>query len=136
MGIQQLILKTPPTSEVLSLSDIKKWCQISSYSTSESITPKSTIAPGSHAIGSITGNAVEVAGYSAYITVDSRTNGEGGTVDLTIMESNDNITFTPWTGGIFAQITTANDNQFYKLDYTGTKRYIRVDAVVAGATCE
>jgi uncharacterized phiE125 gp8 family phage protein len=131
-----LILKTPPTSEVLTLTQIKKRLRISSYSPSDDITPVSTIAPGSHPIGSITGTVVDVSGYNAYFIVDSRTNGESGTVDLSIKESNDNTTFNVWTGGSFAQITTANDNQFYKLDYTGNKRYLRVDSVTAGAACE
>ncbi len=131
-----LVLKTPPVLEVHSLAEIKSWCRVSSYSASDDITPKSTIAPGSHDVGSITGTAYDLSGYNAYIIVDSRTNEAGGTVDLTIKESNDNVTFNTWSGTGFDQITTANDNQFYKLDYTGTKRYLRIDAVVAGAACE
>jgi uncharacterized phiE125 gp8 family phage protein len=136
MGNPVLFLKTPPTTEVLTLAEIKKWCRISSYSASEDITPRSTIAPGSHAIGAITGTSIDLSGYNAYIIVDSRTNAAGGTVTLLIKESNDNVTFNTWTGTGFSQITESNDNQFYKLDYTGTKRYLRIDATIAGAACE
>jgi uncharacterized phiE125 gp8 family phage protein len=136
MGNPILVLKTPPAAEVLTLAEIKKWSRISSYSPSEDITPRSTIAPGSHAIGSIAGTVIDISGYNAYFIVDSRTNGAGGTVALTIKESNDNVTFNTWAGGGFAKITESNDNQFFKLDYTGTKRYLRIDAVVAGAACE
>lgn len=136
MGIPQLVLKTGPAIEPLTLAEIKKWMQRSSYSASDDITPKSTIAPGSHAIGTITGTAIDISGYNAYFIVDSRTNGVNGTVTLSIKESNDNTTFTTWTGTGFAQITESTDNQFYKLDYTGDKRYLRIDAVVAGAACE
>ncbi len=131
-----LILKTPPTIEPLSLAEIKSYCRITSYTPSADVTPVSTIDPGSHSIGSITGTAVDITGYNAYIIVDSRSNGANGTVDLTIMESNDNVEFTEWTGGTFAQITEINDNQFYKLDYTGTMCYLRVDSVTAEAACE
>lgn len=136
MGNPILVLKTPPTIEPLTLAEIKKHMRISSYSTSDDITPKSTIAPGSHAIGTTTGTTFDISGNNAYIIVDSRTNGVNGTVDLVIKESNDNTTFTAWTGTGFSQITESNDNQFFKLDYTGTKRYLRIDATVAGAACE
>jgi uncharacterized phiE125 gp8 family phage protein len=131
-----LILKTAPTIEPLTLAEIKSYCHISSYLPSADVTPSSTVAPGSHPIGSITGTAIDTLGYNPYFIVDSRTNGAGGTVDLTIEESNDNVTFSTWAGTGFSQITEATDNQFFKLDYTGTMRYLRINSVIAGAACE
>jgi uncharacterized phiE125 gp8 family phage protein len=129
-------LKTGPTLEPISISDLKKFMQIISSDIADEDTPYSSIAPGSREIGELTGTVVDTAGYNVYFQVDSRTNGEGGTIDLTIMESNDQTEWEEWSGGSFAQITTENDNRFHKLTYTGNKRYLRIDATIAGAACE
>jgi len=43
--------------------------------------------------------------------------------------------YADWTGGAFAQVTTANDNTSYEKAYTGVKRYIRSVAKTLLASC-
>jgi hypothetical protein len=82
------------------------------------------------------GAAVEVLGQSVIVSFASGTNQATGTVDVKIQESDDNTTWTDWTGGAFTQVTTANDNATYEKQYTGSKRYIRVVGKVLLAACE
>ncbi len=70
-------------------------------------------------------------------------NGATGTNDTRIEEA-DVLAgpYTAWTGGAFAQITTDGagatepDNADYKIQYTGTKQYIRTASKVLLAACE
>jgi uncharacterized phiE125 gp8 family phage protein len=82
------------------------------------------------------GSGVDVLGKEAIVEVHHGTNGATGTVDTKIQESDDNTTWTDFTGGAFTQVTTSNDNADYKKQYTGTKRYIRTASKVLLAACE
>ncbi|MBU1067478.1 head-tail connector protein [Patescibacteria group bacterium] len=52
-----------------------------------------------------------------------------------IQESDDNISFTDWTGGAFTVRTAANDETTQEIEYTGGKQYVRVVATVASDVC-
>jgi uncharacterized phiE125 gp8 family phage protein len=82
------------------------------------------------------GTGVSVAGKTAIANLNAGTVGASGTVDAKIQESDDNVTYTDWTGGAFTQVTSANDNAIQEKAYTGTKAYIRVVAKVLVAACE
>jgi uncharacterized phiE125 gp8 family phage protein len=81
------------------------------------------------------GTGVDVLGKESLVYLVSGTNGTGGTVDAKIQESDDNATFTDWTGGAFTQVTEATDNATFEKAYTGTKQYIRVVAKTLVASC-
>lgn len=83
-----------------------------------------TFATGYYLIGT----GVDVLGHEAIVNLNSGTNGTGATVDAKIQESDDDSTYTDWTGGGFTQVTEANDNAVQEIQYTGTKQYIRVVA--------
>jgi len=72
------------------------------------------------------GTGVDVLGHEAVCYLNSGTNGSGATVDAKIQESDDNITYTDWTGGGFDQVTEANDNAVQEIEYTGAKQWIRI----------
>lgn len=129
---------TEPTVEPVSLTEIKEHLRLDSGTFGDNLTTYQCIAPGSQSITAgytLYGTGVDVLGYSAVVTLDSGTNGATGTVDVKIQESDDNVTFTDWTGGAFTQVTTANDNAVQEKEYTGTKQYIRVACRVLLAAC-
>ena len=134
-----LIQATAPTIEPITLNELKLHLRLDSGSFADSITSTQSIAPGSHAITegyALLGSAVDVLGKSAVVTLKAGTNGEDGTVDIKIQESDDSTTWTDWTGGAFTQVTEANDNATYEKAYTGTKQYIRTAGRVLLAACE
>ena len=133
-------LKTAPTIELITAADLKLHLRLDSGSFAENIDETQSLAPGSKAIANNytthAGTGVDVLGYTALVMFQSGTNGATGTVDVKIQESDDNVTYTDWTGGAFDQVTTANDNATYEKAYTGTKQYIRTVAKVLLAACE
>ncbi|NLW66178.1 MAG: hypothetical protein GXY28_00090 [Bacteriovoracaceae bacterium] len=134
-----LIQTTAPTIEPITLNELKLHLRLDSGSFADNITSTQSIAPGSHAITegyALLGSAVDVLGKSAVVTLKAGTNGEDGTVDIKIQESDDSTTWTDWTGGVFAQVTEDNDNATYEKAYTGTKQYIRAVGQVLLAACE
>ena len=105
---------------------------------SENTTSTQSIAPGSHAIAAafaLVGTGVDVLGKDVLVFLESGANGTGATVDVKIQESDDNITYTDWTGGGFTQVTEANDNATQEIQYTGTKQWIRTVSTVAADAC-
>ena len=129
----------PPASEPVTLAELKLQLRLDSGAFVDNIDSTQSIAPGSHATTTgyaLIGVAVDVLGVSVLVLFESGTNGATGTVDIKIQESDDNVTYTDWTGGAFTQVTTANDNATYEKAYLGTKRYIRVAGKVLLAACE
>jgi len=136
----KVALKTAPTIEPLTLADLKLHLRLDSGSFDDNLTITQSLAYGSKAIANNytthVGTGVNVAGKQAEVLLHCGTNGATGTNDTRIEESDDNVTFTAWTGGSFTQVTTTNDNADYKKPYTGTKTYIRTASKVLLAACE
>ncbi len=127
-----------PTTEPITLQELKEYIRLNSGNFADNLTTIQSIAPASHAITvgyTLIGAYVDVLGFSSVVMLDSGANGATGTVDAKIQESDDHVTWTDWAGGAFTQITTANDNAIYEKEYTGAKQYIRVVAKVLLAAC-
>lgn len=136
----KVALKTAPTIEPITLTELLLHLRQDSEDIATALTTAQSILPGSHAIAdnytTHAGASVSVLGKTAIVNLNSGTVGAGGTVDAKIQESNDNTTWTDWTGGAFTQVTAANGNAIQEKQYTGTKAYIRVVAKVLVAACE
>ena len=134
-----LKLSVAPTIEPISLAEARLHLRLDSGSLADNLTSVQSIAPGSHGVAaafSLAGVAVEVLGYETVVNLEAGTNGAGGTVDVKLQDSDDNITFTDVVSGAFTQVTEANDNATYEKAYTGGRRYLKAVATVAGAACE
>lgn len=126
-------IATAITTEPLTIADVKAHLRLNSGSYADDTTTTQALVPASRAANTYTSSGVDISGTLAIVNLNSGTNQAGGTVDVHIEESDNNVNFADWTGGTFTQVTTANDNAIQEKQYTGTKRYIRVVAVVAVA---
>jgi len=133
-----LKLITPPAAEPISLLELKQHLRIDSGDLEENISSEQSILAGSHAIAadySLVGDGVDVLGYSVLMMLVAGACGSGGSVDIKLQDSADDITYADVSGGAFDQVTEANDNAVYELAYAGGKKYVRAVATVAGAAC-
>jgi len=134
-----LKINTAPTTEPLSLAEVKAHLRIDSEDLADNITTGISIAPGSHAVAasySLEGSAVDVSGSDVLVNLVAGACGSSGTVDIKLQESNDGSSWSDVTDGAFTQVTEANDNAIQEKAYTGSYTYIRAVATVATAACE
>lgn len=122
------------TTEGVTVTEVKTHIRLDSTNMSSNLTTVQVIAGGYHDITSaVTCTGTDVLGYDAMMQLDSFLNSGGSTVTAKIQESDDNTTYTDWTGGGFTSITTANDTAIQQIEYTGTKQYIRPYVTVSAA---
>jgi uncharacterized phiE125 gp8 family phage protein len=135
----ELQLETSPVIEPITLAEAKMHLRLDTETFDGNLTISQSLPYASHAIAddytTHVGAGVDVLGKEAEVLLHCGTNEATGTNDTKIQESDDNITFTDFTGGAFTQVTTANDNADYKIQYTGTKQYIRTASKVLLAAC-
>ena len=124
------------TNEPITLAEVKAHLRLDSGTFADDVTTYQSLVPASRAANTYNGVSVDVLGKTAMVNLNAGTNQAGGTLNVHIEESDDNAIWTDWTGGTFTAVTTANDNAVFEKQYTGSKQYIRVVAVVAVAACE
>ncbi len=126
-----LRIVTEPTTEPLSLSEVKNWLRLAGVTLADDVTPSQSIVPDAHGIGTIEGTGVDRLGKQTLVHLNSGTYAATATNDAKLQDSDDDITYTDVTSGAFTQVTVANDNAIQEIQYTGTRQYVRVLAVVA-----
>lgn len=137
--LPSLVVATAPAIEPVTLAEAVAHLRLTTTDPAGMFESTQSIAPDSQAIAaaySLEGASADILGYSAVVLLEAGTNGTGGTVDVKLQDSDDNVTFSDVASGAFTQVTTANDNATYEKAYTGGKRYLRVVATVAGAACK
>jgi uncharacterized phiE125 gp8 family phage protein len=132
----------PPAVEPISLQEAKKHLYLDSGSFADNISSSQSIAPGSHAIAagfSLKGIGIDVSAAGNVLAILSTgTFGAGGMADVKLQESDTDVDadYKDAESGAFAQVSEANDNATYELAYSGTRKYVRAVATVAGAACD
>jgi uncharacterized phiE125 gp8 family phage protein len=124
-----LKITTAVITEPITLAEAKRHLRI--YDDGYNDSQSETITTRTASAGSITGSGIDIQGCKATVYINVGAVAAGGTLDAVIQHSDDNNTFTAWSGGTFTQINSAG--QVYK-EYSGGKRYIRVCAVIATNT--
>jgi len=132
----------PPAVEPVSLQEAKKHLYLDSGSFADNISSNQSIAPGSHAIAagfSLKGVGIDVSAAGNVLAILSGgVFGSGGTVDVKLQESDTDVDadYTDVQSGAFEHVSEANDNATYELAYSGTRKYVRAVATVAGSACD
>lgn len=122
-----------PTLEPITLLEAKQHLRVDSGSLDDNLTVGTTILPATYSAGTETGTAVDVSNSQVLAVFTVGIALATSTVDVKLQESDDDVTYTDVSGGTFTQVTPANDNTVYELEYTGTRQYIKAVAVVANA---
>ena len=129
-----LKLITAPTLYPISLADLKLHLRLDSGSFADNVDETQSISPGSHIVANNytthVGASVSVLGYTAIVVANYGVLTVGSVVDVKIQESDDNTTWTDWTGGAFTQVTISATASTQEKAYTGAKQYIRTVAKV------
>ena len=121
-------------TELIDVTTLKEHIRLDSTSISSNVTINQCLTGQYYGItAGLTGTGADVLGNRALVVLDSYVNSAGATLNCKIRESDDNVTYTDWTGGAFTQVTTANDTAVQQIEYTGTRQYINVYVTVAVA---
>ena len=129
MAILRLAQTVAPVIEPVTLAEAKAHMRVDSGSIGDDITVSQCIIPNTYAPSTTTGSAVDVSNTKTLVILNAGT--VSGTLDVKLKDGDTSTgTFTDVSGSTFARVSSTNDNATYELEYTGTKRYIRANAVI------
>ena len=115
------------------MQEVKNHLRLDSISAETALDLTPLLSPAARGAGTYTSASVNTAGKRCLVNLDAGTLLATSTLDVHIEESDDDLAFTDWTGGTFTQVTPANDEAVQEKEYSGSKRYLRIVAVVANA---
>ncbi len=119
------------TTEPVTLAEVKTHLRLTSETFEGDAVTYQSIAPGQHAVATHTGTSIDVQDKRVLVNLNT---GSCGNVVARIEESDDATTWQ--TYHTFDTVTTANDNAVLEKEYAGTKKYVRVVAVVTGSASD
>jgi len=128
-----LVTVTGPAIEPVTLAEAKEHIRLSSGSFADSVSTVRSIVPAAHQVTpdyGLVGSSVEVLGYRVVVNLDVGTVPAEASVTAKLQESADEASWTDVVGGSFGTVTSSG---LIELAYTGTARYVRVAATVAGS---
>jgi len=124
-----LKLITAPTSEPLTLTEVKNYLRLDTTSCDE-ITTEQSIPSATYTTGTTNGTSVDIVEYVATLTINIGSVASLSTLNVKIQDSTDNVTFADYSS--LPQKVEADANKSFVLAYNGDKPYIRAVAVVVG----
>ena len=124
--MNELILKTAPTVEPITLTEIKDYLRISDYESCSGLSSSESIISEERSPGVTTGSTVDTVGYIATVQIVVGNMETGALLDCVIEHSNNDVDWETYY--TFDQISVENDT--YLIKYSGDKRYIRVVATL------
>lgn len=128
----RLEVKTAPTIEPVTLSEVKVHLRLEESSTAAGdLASTASLTPASREAASYNGTSVDILGKQAVVYLVSGV--VSGSLAVKLQESDDASLWSDVVGGTFTTVTGANDETTQELAYTGVKRYIRPVATVTTA---
>jgi len=128
----QLKIKTEPSIEPVTVSELKEHLRIDSGTFADNISASPSINDASYSTGTSTGSGVDVLGYDTVANLTAGAVAAGATLTAHLEESDDDSTYTDVSGSTFTEVSTGNQNTVVEKSYTGSKQYVRAIGTVAG----
>ena len=128
----QAKIKTEPTIEPVTVTDVKTHLRIDSGTFAENISEELSIDIDTYSAGTSTGTGIDVQGYNVVANINAGEVAAGASMIAHLEESDDDSTYEDVSGSTFTTISTGNQNVIVEEAYTGVKQYVRVIGTIAG----
>ena len=130
----QLRIKTEPSIEPVTVTELKEHLRIDSGTFADNISASPSIGAASYSTGTSTGGGVDVLGYNIVANLTAGAVAAGATLAAHLEESDDDSTYTDVSGSTFTEVSTGNQNTVVEKAYTGSKQYVRASGTVSGGS--